>query len=379
MCEEFIAYPEECLPHACRKLRNLVGEADLWTGDVGKQIVEMLEKTMTFSTHPVEVEHKAMKDELSSETCGTAHSHIGNRAAAWQYRTAFIAKGNTDPIGLRRPTTPSDVATAALATEGGGDGVAVPAQPPLQTPTPALGEPREAGLALHRSANLETQAIMGQLGGGNPKVMYINWQIRQEVHHQHATSNRKCSQNDIGNLRKRLAKAYDDSESTQKTWKALYQLVMTRRRSATPQHSRRAPAVPPKAHDGDDRCLWAGGKTEHPGPGQYQHLPMPPHVLKQHFGDHYKTLCALQKSSNDSSRYVMTDAGMPDRLSGFTWTGGPVYGCEGGALECLQAPAFRRSSRRLGSPTSCSVCSLRQVGQVRAHEVACELLLAWPG
>lgn len=332
MCEDFIAYPEECLSKPCRRLRRLAPDAAFWQGEIGKRIVEMMNKSMTFSTHPVEVEHKLTKEELSSISGGAAHSHVGNRTAARQYRMAFIAKGNPDPIGLKRSTQ-----TARSAPHTGGEGPAPRALTrPLEVAAPALeDEPRlmnELVPAAVGSRRVDIAAIMDQLGGGNPKVMYINWQIRQIAGTHVASSGKRLSKREIEKLRQDMAENYDKSKTTRENWKAIYHLVQHRRTQEVQGNAVGPPSGSPRLQDrvADSVRLWAESVED---PEKYQHLPMHPQVLTHHFAEKYKTQDKLKEHSNNSSPYVMSHDDTPDRLSGFRWSGGgPLFGCDGSAL-----------------------------------------------
>lgn len=182
VCNNFIGARRECLPMGLRKLRDLVPEASQWQGDMGRQIVELLQKSMTFSTHPVELEHKYCRDDLASDTSGAAQSHVGNRTQCRQFRGAFLAKGNPDIPGLRCPRSSRDVdiagpTPAALAGQSAhlqlADGRAGDAPDAAMEPSAGPPEP----LQLARRPDIR------QLSGGNPKFMYLNHYVAVEARH----------------------------------------------------------------------------------------------------------------------------------------------------------------------------------------------------
>lgn len=58
-CDKFFALPSHCLSVGARRLRIILGSPATLMGPKGQQLAEMLDRTLTFSTHTVEVDHKA--------------------------------------------------------------------------------------------------------------------------------------------------------------------------------------------------------------------------------------------------------------------------------------------------------------------------------
>lgn len=94
VCDEFFALPSHCLSVSARRLRTIVQSPLALMGPKGRQLAEMLDRTLTFSTHPVEVDHKAPATKLHRvgvgggasgnllKLCRGAWVHVAGRGAA---------------------------------------------------------------------------------------------------------------------------------------------------------------------------------------------------------------------------------------------------------------------------------------------------------
>ena len=158
-------------------------------------------------------------------------------------------------------------------------------------------------------------------------MMYINWQIRQHAgRHQAAEDGRQTQLSSayIEALRTKCAKAYDDFEIIRKNWRVIFRAVRNHKKAQrNSEHEVQAT---------DPRCdrLWSESVSGGQAATNFQHLPMPPVLMKQHFDEKYKTMRNLESQSNDDSLYNMAGKDIPDRLSDYVWSGGPLHGCVGG-------------------------------------------------
>lgn len=134
--------------------------------------------------------------------------------------------------------------------------------------------------------------------------------------------------NDMANeLRRKLARDYDESEEIQKRWKGIFQAVRRRRSMADGEGCDDEALVPTEPHE--ELFLWADAVAE-PDRDRYTHLPMHPNLMTQHYQKMFGSMRNLATAANDDSAYTLDPDVVKNRLDGFAWTGGHIFGCGAG-------------------------------------------------
>lgn len=313
MLQDFFDRPEGCMTPGVRRLRALLSQ-EAWAGRPGRQAVSMLQKALTFSTHPVEVDHKQCRDDVSSSTTGASVAFTAGRAQVRHFRAAHREKGNADAIASSAkmmlttsapPLALTDGEAVAVGARSGDEDVRAGEEPhparPLQEPNP-------------NAARIEN---MENLGGGNPKMMYINWRIRQAT----SSSAGDLSFQQLNEMRKKLARDYDESDALKLRWRWIFKSVQTRRRVAKPAEEPQTTIIAAQP-------LWPESRPADANAQKHAHLPFHPELVVDHFQQNFKTMASLTKASLDPSPYVMDTAAVPDRCAKIVGGWGPLFGCK---------------------------------------------------
>ena len=208
-----------CLGPFGRRFREVLASSqESCDSAISQRALDMWNSVQRLSTAPVEREHKKMKDELCSVTSGALMASAGNRLVCRHLQAAHLQRGFTD------------VSVDAAGTRHTKEG---PHGRPLMDFNPAITARGDAPVepldfpASSREGSLAPGEIAGieHLGGGNPKVCYINHKIRTKAQSHDGTTRAVIEQ-----WRKSAAEEYDRSPHLQTRWKGAFKYVVDRRR-----------------------------------------------------------------------------------------------------------------------------------------------------
>lgn len=249
-----------------------------------------------FSSAPVECVHKQAKDIVASGTSGAAHAPAAYQAVCKLLHQAHLHRG-----GSSMALTSAKKKPLLAAETHGYCWPALPGPQPLQQ---LVGVEQQAGATGARPVDArrgrQTLAVvsslddhsMSKLGGGNPKVMYINHQI------QVASSNRTLSKADVQDLRRQHVAVYDSNPVVRERWGKIYQAVRRKKQlqAAAPQLR--------SSSTGASSGLW---------PGHMQQISEIPErlvasvaLLKEFYESEYNSKVQhLEERSKDGSKFQL--------------------------------------------------------------------------
>lgn len=237
--EEFLNAKPCCLSQFGRKFRELFPTAAELHSASAKATLQMLEKQLHFTTAQAECEHRQVKDEMRSASTGVAPAPACWRSVCRHLHKAHVARGGTScalPLGRgRRDAHP------ALGQEVG---------LPLTDAAPSLGQ---APLALEEGPEeapeepgaVEDASLLEGIGGGNPKMLYMNYMLK--AHKKFL--NRTLSKQEVTENMQKFKDGYDNSPEIQRRWKSIYGAKFRRQ-----QHLRKAQPV---AEAGAPQSPWS--------------------------------------------------------------------------------------------------------------------------
>lgn len=286
-------------------------------GSEGLRAVRTFATTWRCSTHPVEVDHKRCKDDMHSETTGSGQSHAGRRAVVRHFRAAWEEKGNGNPVA-RVPAKRSQ--PRPLASQSGGAGN-TPPQLAITDDTPShdlaivpRSEVADGGVTC-RAVDCIIAHDTKALGGGNPRMMYINYQLRAD---KIARASSTISKEQRLALQKQYGERFDKSEQMQKRWALIFKIVQTRRRMQTGLEP------PPFADTVALKHVW--GEVSKCGEDGVP-LPMGASILAEHFAEKFGTMRRLDQMAKDATEFVVDARDVRKRTHSIDRSFGSLWGC----------------------------------------------------
>ena len=300
-CVFYTRRRECCCSEALRRFRAGCKLED-GTLDIDHNAIKMLERSLSFTNHTVEMEHKSFSDLTASATAGADHGAAVTGNVCRRLRKFHMDQGGADPA---RSSTP--MVAAAEPSEGltYGELRAVECAKDKQS-CAALSEAADLS-ELERKALQEAQAshrLLDEIYQQSPKTMYTNYITSQE-------KNRgvKRSRVEYAARVQELSKRFDETPRLQEAWKTLWEAA--KRRKA--QHQRSQPVAVPRArgrepaegsHAAARRPIWPAVLQV---PDQQSEMPIAPAVLARFFNSEWKVLSRWQ----DEEKALVTKAMVP--------------------------------------------------------------------
>jgi hypothetical protein len=302
--DAFFRTPPHCLSPRCRRLQSHFVDSPTLLGPAGLLAVRALDRVIIFSTHPVEVDHKQCKDDMSSSHKGLAHSHIAHRSVVRHYRAAFQEKGNPNPVAKQpcRQVLRSSIAQPAIAAASVAGSLPASASTAIVPYDPATAAMSLADRALVLSLN--SQVKVQSLGGGNPKIMYMNHRLHTEKLCK--GDKHPFSKEELIAFRTTALATYDQNMALQQSWKGIFDVVSRHNKLICQLNVRPIAACrKPIVH------LWPAARADQIDTP----LPLPTNFVQQHFDDKFKTMRQLDASSRADSAFLVDQNTVKDRVS----------------------------------------------------------------
>lgn len=357
LADEFFALPEHCLSPATRRIRQKIGTSLRLLGPEGLHMVGALEHAISFSTHPVEVQHRSCRDEIQSATRGSGHAHSAHRAVVRQVTQAFVHKGNSNPtMQARRAAQPSGETTPQqpLAVAGAGaphgDGVHDGALFAMAGPGGAVAV--AAGVAYFG---------LDSLGGGNPRMMYMNHRLQVE---KAGRAGAVITGEESRKEQEAILAKYDQSEDLQCRWKLLFQAVMRRRKR---EDSFATISAPDKAQP-----VWPRSDVSAPE----RRLPVPPATIVERYNEKFGSTAALDDGCTNASPFIIGTESAPRRAGVLRGGWGTAWGCKGHYMNVCQ---HSMQQDRLCAYHDLHVALARFVDKMKTAATSVELWVCFSG
>ena len=227
-----------CLGPFGRRFRhNFPSCADV-LGPRAKATLLLWERGLKFTTAPAECEHKAMKEELASSTSGSSHGPICWRAVCRHVHKAHVQRGGPDcSLQLRRPPISNH---RILGND-------VQGYLPIQPGLPDAVRPQELQAVMDGHAG-EADAqgdgelpgdgfhapALGAVGGGNPKIMFMNLKVRDLKLRKHVG---QLSLGELSVARRDACAEFDRRPELQRRWTALFAARLRQRQEEQRQEA----------------------------------------------------------------------------------------------------------------------------------------------
>lgn len=296
--EDFLGACDCCLGPFGRAFRSRFPTTGDVLSELAKSTLLLWEQELRFTTAPVECEHKQVKDEVASMTSGVSHAPVAYRAICRHLHQAHRYRGGQDiALHLRHRCKqaddrlhgdcwpePAEGGTAAALEDGAPGASCCPDGAIVLAPTaPAIDE-----------GSLASFVTTHKLGGGNPKVLYLNY-----ILHTHRLARTDTMSRDVVQaLRRQETDRYDSDEGLQHRWRAIFQII---RRGK--QVAQQAPAPRALALSSD---LWPGHMQE--VGDQRATLPISAQSLLTYQQEKFPTRASLDAHVADSSPFQVTEA-----------------------------------------------------------------------
>lgn len=195
-----------------------------------------------FSTAPVECEHKQVTEEIVSITSGAAHTQCAYRSVCRQLHQVHMHRGGAHlSLKLRRPV----VAGVQQAQGRCWPQWPVPNLSPLLDRDIEATSEHQLGLSANTAQEV-CEVTRLKLGGGNPKMVFINYKL----HMAKESRSNKMSRAEVQAFMRGKVAEYDQSLELQTRWRTIFDALRKRKMSAASEPSL------PIAHRSSD--LWPG-------------------------------------------------------------------------------------------------------------------------
>lgn len=229
VAKEFLDAPGCCLGPFGRGFRQHFKTVDEVRSPSAESVLAEWQLQLRFTTAPVECDHKQVKEEVSSATSGSSHAPIAYRAVCRHLHQAHKHRGGQDvALPLRRRL---GAEAEALAGRCWPDDLKLQPLAGARPQHPPREEQQEEGalVPVAGAGDLAEAHIVERfkLGGGNPKVMYLNFVV------QKASAARALSRADVQDLRKEHVQRYDSSEELRARWRKIFDAARRRKAHAS--------------------------------------------------------------------------------------------------------------------------------------------------
>lgn len=203
-----------CLGPFGRRFRALFPDIGALQSPKCRRTLELFGRMVKFTTSPVENEHKRVGDAAASLTTGSTTAPLCHRTVCQHLLSAHLQMGNEDtsfPMGRRKDRQQNTGPTLACLPPPDTGKQAEPLEDARSTGAPRLGD-LELGL--------------GELGGGNPKVCFINYRLALLKRQRGSLTHEQVVQ-----ARALAVATYDGDEATKQRWSEIFSYVQARRRA----------------------------------------------------------------------------------------------------------------------------------------------------
>ena len=348
-----------CLSAFGRSFRTRFPTAEDLRSDRCRRALLLWQSLLKFSTSPVECEHKLVKDDVYSSTTGISHGPIAHRMVCRHTQAAHLQKGRVDvSLPLRRQPAQHPGTGPCLGRLPGADLLALTEDGEAAAAGPVVPDPEPA--------------MLDQIGGGNPKVMFINFRLAQRRRAVGAS----LPVAEVKTLRESAVKDYDESADLRARWRVLFDVKRGRLRVAQQrgQAANAAAVADPAAGQGDDaaaaepecEAVWPAVLQS---PGSAVRAPVADNVLAEYRSEHASSSSALVALARDATPFTVES--VPDVAN---VTAKNMWGCgcnlHNVCAVGLSAKGILRSHEQLRAAVSKYVDSL---GKVVAKS-ACHLM-----
>ena len=261
---DFLAARECCLGVFGRRFRKQFPTAADILGPKARATLETWSRALKFTTAPAECEHKALREDMKSEGPAAANAGACWRAVCRRLHAAHVQRGGENmTFGSGRARKSAH----PVVGDDSEQGLPFPPQRAIQDAGGGVGEPAEQA-ALQDAAPpapaasrgdpsspscLAGQVDMGSLdavGGGNPKIMYANYQVRTLK-----MLKGKLTKDEVKRARSAAVAKFDESPEVQLRWRTLFKMKLRQRRALQNQQQHEAGDGAPAASRGD--AVWA--------------------------------------------------------------------------------------------------------------------------
>lgn len=263
VAQQFIDEPACCLGSFCKALRRVFGSVAELRCEECKSVIMMFIALVRFNTADTEREHKLFADDIAAPTTATSHSIAGWRAVCRHLHHAHLARGGVDhSLAWRRKAKgaeargsssaqtalPAPSQHAALSDEAPAMPLAIVSAAPEVSSVKALSD---------IVAHLQSMGV----GGGNPKVVFLNYRIHsyKELH-----SARPIKKHEIDKARAASVAQYDGDAELRARWLVIFRAVHKYNKRVTANRqgdralviraSNREPVWPSTMQDAEEEC-----------------------------------------------------------------------------------------------------------------------------
>lgn len=324
IADQFIKANECCLGSFGRAFRKNFGTVALVRSAEAQAVLCAWHWQLRFTTAPVECEHAQIKNEVASNTSGVAHAGVAHRAVCRHLHQAHIHRGGADnalPLRRRHLVDAMEAQSRCWPDEEG-----------LSMGTPAIvDEHSEAPLATAVAPltcdvpSLDAFDHM-KLGGGNPKVMYINYQM----HRASVVQRGSLTRAGVAALRSELVEKYDGDADLRGRWRTLFDSA--RRRKAEQV------ALSSASREVHSSALWPGDMQ--PAGDQRLRLPIAESALAACHTELFGSQKALEDFSKDATAFQITSPpSASSTKAGSPW---PPFGCAAEMHNCCRQSLRQR-------------------------------------
>lgn len=280
---DLLVAPSCCLGPFATAFRASFGDPESALGPKAESVLLQCAAQQQFSTAPVECEHKQIKEELASTTAGQAHAPAALRAVCRHLHSAHMHRGGQDiSLPLRRRQKLADASVQGRSwPQGALEG---------DMKAPLLDAAADGGSAIAAEGPPElgevNQIAQLKLGGGNPKVMYVNY----NMHLAKVGRSQGMTREDVRALRPELVQRYDHSVDLQTRWRHIFGLVFSQKKAAK--------QLPVQLPQTPSSKMWPGD-MQPIADEEATPLPIGERQLVEHCAAAFPSQAALEASSKD--------------------------------------------------------------------------------
>lgn len=329
--DSFLEASECCLAPAGRVIRRLFPDRAAVLSDECHRAVRVMDEVMRFNTAPVECENKVVKDDVASATSAVSIAPTAWRSLCRHLHAAHMQKGGANgALALRR-----------LANQLPGTG-------------PCIGQaPRSIGQHLaimDGQRDDEAPSVdpvnlgavrLGDLQGGNPKVMFMNYKLSTK----RISVGRSLSKAEVDKVRVDAKTEYEAEEHIRQRWKRLFNIKQERKRARAPAEQ------PPARGEGPQQEPPAAGELVWPRECQGSHRqPIAPQVLCEVKQAHCPSRKELDTLASDGSPFIVKQAHALGDDAAAVGVAEDLWGCN-----CNLRNACKLSWARAGITLDCNI------------------------
>ena len=325
--KDFLAASPCCLGPFGRRFRNKYPTRELLR-DATRRPLIFWNELQRFTTYHVEAEHKVIKDDCRSDTSGVTFAPVCHRAVCKLLHAAHVQKGNKEmALPLRRVARRLADTGSCLALSR----VGAAALEDIDTASPSA----IADAPARNPGQTAGQLQVSRLGGGNPKVCFINAKLQE-----HKEIHGVCARDVVSRMRTELAKEYDASEEIRARWTTIWQGVRAIRTRPAQQASCSGGSSP-SSQVMSSLSVWPETYQRTTEKSDY---PLAPQIVADYRSTFYPSSAQLQQLAYDDVRFRVQDKTFPtaryEGWSCFPCGGQPRSACRLGLADAGRLQAF---------------------------------------